>query len=52
MIINSTPSKFLEAPAGGYNGDKDGYEIPAGTDVFVSVCLLLSTSFYLMTETA
>ncbi|XP_016490954.2 cytochrome P450 97B2, chloroplastic isoform X1 [Nicotiana tabacum] len=22
---------------GGYNGDKDGYEIPAGTDVFLSV---------------
>lgn len=23
--------------AGGYNGAKEGYEIPAGTDIFVSV---------------
>jgi hypothetical protein len=24
---------------GGYNGAKEGYEIPAGTDIFVSVSL-------------
>lgn len=23
--------------SGGYNGAKEGYEIPAGTDIFVSV---------------
>lgn len=23
--------------AGGYNGDKNGYTIPAGTDIFISV---------------
>lgn len=34
IVINST---------GGYNGDKDGYEIPAGTDVFLSVSLQFFT---------
>lgn len=42
-----SPSKLVDVQklyshaAGGYNGDKDGYPIPAGTDVFVSVGLLL-----------
>lgn len=31
--------------SGGYNGDKNGYEIPAGTDVFLSV------SFHYLTFT-
>ena len=26
---------------GGYNGDKDGYAIPAGTDIFISVSVML-----------
>lgn len=28
-----TAHKFI----GGYNGAKEGYEIPAGTDIFISV---------------
>ncbi|KAJ8564586.1 hypothetical protein K7X08_001046 [Anisodus acutangulus] len=28
---------FANKLPGGYNGDKDGYEIPAGTDVFLSI---------------
>ncbi|KAL8474182.1 hypothetical protein ACS0TY_030852 [Phlomoides rotata] len=31
---------------GGYNGDKDGYEIPAGTDVFVSVYNLHRSPYF------
>ncbi|KAM3376424.1 cytochrome 97B2, chloroplastic [Capsicum galapagoense] len=31
---------------GGYNGDKDGYEIPAGTDVFLSVYNLHRSPYF------
>jgi hypothetical protein len=30
---------------GGYNGAKEGYEIPAGTDIFVSVSWELFVTF-------
>lgn len=33
--------------AGGYRGDKDGYKIPAGTDIFLSVSRKHLYPFYL-----
>ncbi|KAF9591242.1 hypothetical protein IFM89_003193 [Coptis chinensis] len=31
---------------GGYNGEKEGYEIPAGTDIFISVYNLHRSPYY------
>lgn len=33
--------------AGGYNGEKDGYAIPAGTDIFLSVSKAFKFLLYL-----
>ncbi|EOX93201.1 Cytochrome P450 97B2, chloroplastic isoform 2 [Theobroma cacao] len=33
-------------PAGGYKGDKDGYKIPAGTDIFLSVYNLHRSPYF------
>jgi len=35
---------FVSIYAGGYNGAKEGYEIPTGTDIFVSVSEAIAVS--------
>ncbi len=41
MIFGLSMRLYFLKRAGGYKGDKDGYKIPAGTDIFISV----STAF-------
>lgn len=43
LIRRSLTSDILP---GGYNGDKNGYEIPAGTDVFLSVYNLHRSPYF------
>jgi len=35
-------------PPGGHKGDKDGYAIPAGTDLFISVSAHIRVSLFLL----
>lgn len=36
-VLDAVILHFNGNYAGGYNGDKNGYAIPAGTDIFISV---------------
>lgn len=44
---DSIVKKFKLIFTGGYNGDKDGYAIPPGTDIFISVSRRSSSVFSL-----
>lgn len=40
--------ELFVSPPGGYKGDKDGYAIPAGTDLFISVSTNIRSFLFLL----